>query len=159
MKNGVFSIIKWRLSSMRSLMSIGYIRSVGSKRILVAASNPLFRDAISEVLTRERGVKLVGKVGSGWEVMQLTARFKPDIILIDFRLPGIDGLEATRAIKKQLAKVAIIILIDDDSKEYINAVTKSGALTYLVKSKMAQEIPVLLEKLEQTNLDPAHPRS
>ncbi len=132
---------------------------MSSKRILIAASDPLHREAISEILTRENGIKLVGKVGSGWEVMQLTTRLKPDIILMDFRLPGINGLEATRIIKKGLAEVTIIILIDDDSKEYINAVTQSGAWAYLIKSKMVQEIPALMKKLERTNLDTTQSKS
>lgn len=136
---------------MQSFTSIGYIRSVGSKRILVAASNPLHRDAISEVLTRERGITLVGKVGNGWEVVQLSARLKPDIILIDCRLPGLNGIEATRAVKKQLAEVTIIMLIDDDSKEFINWVMQSGAGAYLKKSRIAQELPALIDKLERSN--------
>jgi DNA-binding NarL/FixJ family response regulator len=147
MKNGVLSIIKWFLSSMWSFMSIGYIWSVSSKRVLIAASNPLFRDAISEVITRERGITLVGKVGNGWEVLQLSAQLKPDIILIDCRLPGLNGLEATKAVKKQLAEVAIIILIDDDSKEFINWVMQSGAWAYLIKSRIVQGLPALLGQI------------
>jgi DNA-binding NarL/FixJ family response regulator len=115
---------------MRSFRSIGYIRSMSSKRILLAVSNPLYRDAISEFLTRKRGVTLVGKVGNGWEVLQLSTRLKPDIILIDF---------------------PIILLIDDDSIEFTNWVTQSGAWAYLLKSQIIEELPVLLDKLERTD--------
>ncbi len=118
---------------------------------MLAASNPLYRDAVSEFLTRKRGVTFVGKVGNGWEVLQLSAQLKPDIILMDFRLPGLNALEVTKAIKKQLDEVAIIVLIDDDSKEFTNWVMQSGARAYLIKSQILEELPALLDKLERTD--------
>ena len=65
-----------------------YTEDVKRVRVLLAESHPLFRQAMVEVLTREYRVSLVAKVGSGWDVMSLAARLKPDIILMDFSLPA-----------------------------------------------------------------------
>jgi DNA-binding NarL/FixJ family response regulator len=124
---------------------------MSTKRILLAESNPLYRQAIAEVLTQIQGIKLVDKVGTGWEVVQLSAQLKPDIILMDFNLPGLNGLEAARLIKQQLAYVPIVILIDDENEQYINAVKQSGAFAYIAKSKLAHELPSLLYKLSQAD--------
>ncbi len=100
---------------------------MSTKRILLAENNPLYRQTIAEVLSRIKGIELIDKVGTGWEVVQLSARLKPDIILMDFNLPGLSGLEATRSIKQQFPQVSIVILIDEENEQYINAVKQSGA--------------------------------
>ncbi len=117
---------------------------------MLAESNPLYRQAIAEVLRSIKGIELIGKVGTGWEIVQLSAQLKPDIILMDFNLPGLNGLEATRLIKQQLANVHIVLLIDEENKQYISAVEQSGAWTYLVKSQFGQELPALLDRLGET---------
>lgn len=114
---------------------------MNAKRILLAESNPLYRRAIADVLARIKGIELVDKVGTGWEALQLSTQLKPDIILIDFDLPGLNGLEAARLIKQQMAQIQIVILIEEENEQYINAVKQSGAWTYLAKSQLVQELP------------------
>ena len=123
---------------------------MSTKRILLAESNPLYRQTIAEVLSRIKGIKLIDKVGTGWEVVQLAAQLKPDIILMDFNLPGLNGLEATKSIKQQFPQVSIVILIDEENEQYINAVKQSGAWTHLTKSQLAQDLPSLLNRLGKT---------
>ncbi len=117
---------------------------------MLAESNPLYRHTIAEVLSRIKGIELIDNVGIGWEVVQLSAQLKPDIILMDFHLPGLNALEATRSIKQQSAQVSIVILIDEENEQYINAVKQSGAWTYLTKSQLAQDLPSLLNRLGKT---------
>ncbi len=92
-------------------------------------------------------VRLVAKVSSGWDVVQLSARLKPDIILADFSLPGLSGLEVTSLIKRELPQIAVVILLDEEDGKYIKAVEQSGAWAHLVKSRLAKELPSLLDKL------------
>ncbi len=96
-------------------------------RVLLAESHPLFRQAMVDVLASMRRVRLIAKVGNGWDVMSISAQLKPDIILMDFSLPGLSGLEVTRLIKRELPQIPVVILLDEDNKEYIKAVEKSGA--------------------------------
>ena len=117
---------------------------MNAKRILLAESNPLYRQAIADVLARIKGIKLVGKVGTGWEAVRLSVQLNPDIVLMDFHLPGLNGLEATRLIKQRLTQVRIVILGEDEIEQYVDAVKQSGACAYLAKSQMVQELPALL---------------
>ncbi len=118
--------------------------------MLLAESHPLFRQAIAEVLTKMRRVRLVAKVGSGWDVMRFAAQLKPDIILMDFSLPGLNGLEVARLIKRELPQTSVVILLDEEDEKYITAVEQSGAWGHLTKSQLAQELPPLLDRLEHT---------
>ena len=118
--------------------------------MLIAESHPLFRQAIAEVLERMSRVKLVAKVGNGWEVMPTSIKLKPDIVLMDFHLPGLSGLEVTNLIKRELPQIAVVILLDEEDEKYIKAVEQSGAQAHLVKSRLAQELPALLDRLERT---------
>ncbi len=117
---------------------------------MLAESNPLYRQTIAEVLSRIKGIELIDKVGTGWEVVQLAAQLKPDLILMDFNLPGLNGLEATRSIKQQFPQVYIVILIDEENEQYINAVKQSGAWAHLTKSQLVQDLPSLLDRLGET---------
>ncbi len=118
--------------------------------MLLAESHPLFRQAIVEVLARMRRVRLVAKVGNGWDIVSTAVQFKPDIILMDFSLPGLNGLEVTSLIKRELPQIPVVILLDEEDEKYIKAVEQSGAWAYLVKSQLAQELPPLLDRLEHT---------
>ncbi len=127
-----------------------YTEKMKRLRLLLAESHPLFRQAIVEVLARMSRVRLVAKVGNGWDVMHMSAQLKPDIILMDFSLPGLSGLEVTSLIKRELPQVAVVILLDEEDDKYIKAVEQSGARAYLTKSQLAQELPSLLDRLERT---------
>ncbi len=121
-------------------------------RVLLAESHPLCRQAIVEVLAMMPRVNLVAKLVNGWDVMFTSAQLKPDIILLDFSLPGLSGLEVTSLIKRGLPRTPVIILLDEEEERYIKAVEQSGAWAHLVKSQLTQELPALLDKLEWTEV-------
>ncbi len=116
--------------------------------MLLAESHPLFRQAIVDVLAGIPVVRLVAKVGNGWDVMRMSTQLKPDIVLTDFSLPGLNGLEVTSLIKRELPQIAVVIFLDEEDEKYIKAVEESGAWAYLAKSQLAEELPSLLGKLE-----------
>ena len=118
-------------------------------RVLLAESQPGFRQDMVKVLTGMPGLNLVAKVANGWDVMFTSAQLKPDIILLDFRLPGLSGPEVTSLIKRGLPQALVIILLDDENEENLKTVERCGAWAYLVKSHLAEELPPLLGKLEQ----------
>lgn len=128
-----------------------YTEDMKRLRLLLAESHPLFRQAMVEVLAREDRVSLVAKVGSGWDVMHIAAQLKPDIILVDFSLAGLTGLEVTSLIKRELPQIAVVILLDDEDERYIKTVEQSGARAHLVKSQLAQELPSLAGQAGRAN--------
>ena len=133
--------IPFRLSS--------YTEKMENWRILLAEGHPAFRQEIVKAMAEMPGLNLVAKVANGWDVMFTSAQLKPDIILLDFDLPGLSGPEVTGLIKRGLPQVQVIILLDGEDDGHIKAVEQCGACAYLVKSHLAQELPSLLGKLEQ----------
>jgi DNA-binding NarL/FixJ family response regulator len=100
-----------------------------------------------EALEKINQIRIVGTVANGWDVIRTSARVKPDIVLLDFSLPGLSGLEVTGLIRREFPKILVIILLDEENEEYIKAVEQSGAWAHLTKSQLAQELPSLLDKL------------
>ena len=119
-------------------------------RVLLAEGHPVFRQEIVKAMAEMPGLNLVAKVTNGWDVMFTSAQLKPDIILLDFSLPGLNGFEVTSLIKRGLPQTPVVILLDEEDEGSIKAVEQCGAWAYMVKSRLAQELPSLLGKLEQT---------
>ncbi len=117
--------------------------------MLLAVSHPLLRQAMVEVLEKIDQFRIVGTVANGWDVMRISAQLKPDIILVDFSLPGLNGFEITSLITRELPKTLVIILLEEENEKYIKAVEQSGAWAHLTKSQLAQELPSLLDKLRK----------
>ncbi len=118
--------------------------------MLLAESHPLFRQAIVDVLAKIPGISLVAKVANGWDVVRLSLQLKPDIILMNFRLPGLSGLEVTNLVRRESPQILVVILLDEEDAQYIRVVEQSGAWAHLVKNQLVQELPSLLDKLQQT---------
>ncbi len=93
---------------------------------MLAGSNPLYPQAIADVLARIKGIELVGKVGTEWEAVRLSLQLNPDIVLMDFHLLGLNRLKATRLIKQRLDQVRIVIPGEDEIEQYVDAVKESG---------------------------------
>jgi DNA-binding NarL/FixJ family response regulator len=104
-------------------------------RVLLADDQALVRAGFRALLEAEPGIEVVGEVGNGEEAVRLTTSLVPDIVLMDIRMPGQDGLEATRRIVSdpQLAEVRIIILTTFDLDEYVFEALRLGASGFLVK--------------------------
>ena len=118
-------------------------------RVLLAEGHPVFRQEIVKTLAEMPGINLVAKVVNGWDVMFTSSQLKPDIILLDFSLPGLSGVEVTSLIRRGLPQIQVVILLDEENERDIKAVEQCGACAYLLKSRLAQEMPSLLGKLEQ----------
>lgn len=112
-------------------------------RIVLADDHPLFRDGIRSLL-QARGFQVVGEASNGHEALDQARRLRPDLVLMDIAMPGMDGLEATRLIKAQMPEVKIVILtVSDDDRNLFEAI-KSGAQGYLLKDLRSDEFFELL---------------
>ncbi len=102
-------------------------------RVLIVDDHALFRDGISSLL-KARGYQVVGEASDGQEAVVRTRELRPDLVLMDIKMPQMGGLEATRLIKAELPGVKVVILtVSDDEEDLFDAI-KAGAQGYLLKN-------------------------
>lgn len=102
-------------------------------RILLAEDHTVVRESIREALQRETEFKVVGEASNGEEAVKLASELRPDVILMDISMPGLNGIEATKQIKAICPSVAVLILSAYDDEQYIFSVLSAGAAGYLLK--------------------------
>ncbi|MBI2854509.1 MAG: response regulator transcription factor, partial [Chloroflexi bacterium] len=102
-------------------------------RILVADDHPVVREGLVSMLSGDEGFEVVGQAGSGEEAVEKAKELAPDVVLIDIRMPGISGIEATGRIKAERPTTAVIVMTMYDSEMYVVDAIKAGAAGYLVK--------------------------
>jgi DNA-binding NarL/FixJ family response regulator len=109
-------------------------------RALIVDDNAGFRRRIREFLAPEPDIQVVGEAGDGHEAIEMAIALEPDVVLMDVRLAGMNGLSATRQIRDRLPEVCIIILSRFDLQEYRDAALASGACGYVVKRALPDEL-------------------
>lgn len=119
-------------------------------RVLLAESHLQLRQDMIKVISEITRLSLVAKVTNGWDVIFTSSQLKPDIVLLDFDLPGLSGIEVTRLITRGLPEVRVVILLGDgeDDEGHLKAIEQCGACAHLLKTGLAQQLPSLLDKLE-----------
>jgi DNA-binding NarL/FixJ family response regulator len=101
--------------------------------VLLVDDQPLLRMGFRMVLESQDDLRVVGEAGDGREALKLTAELDPDIVLMDVRMPGMDGIEATRRIVGQKLRSRVIILTTFDLDEYAFSGLRAGASGFLLK--------------------------
>ena len=113
-------------------------------RIVLADDHALFRDGIASLLAAW-GHEVVGQARSGDEAVELADRLEPDAILMDVRMPGSTGLEATRRIAGRHPSIAIVMLTVSEDEDDLFEAIKAGARGYLLKNLEARDLRSMLE--------------
>lgn len=108
--------------------------------IIIADDQELIRESLNILLSANKEFKVIDLVENGKEVIQSVAKRQPDIILMDIRMPVIDGVECTRIIKEKYSDIHIILLTTFDDDEYIYNSLKYGADGYLLKEVSPKEL-------------------
>ena len=103
-------------------------------RVLVVDDQALFRRVMSAVVDETEGFVLVGSAASGEESIVAARVLRPDLILMDVNLPGIDGMEATRRLREDTTAAAIVLLSTYDEDDWDGQVQECGAVAYVPKS-------------------------
>lgn len=103
-------------------------------RILVADDQTLMRDGLATIINLEEDMEVIATASNGKEAYKIALELKPDVILMDVRMPVLNGVEATKFIKSQIKEVAILILTTFDEEEYIIDSLANGATGYILKS-------------------------
>jgi DNA-binding NarL/FixJ family response regulator len=117
-------------------------------RILLADDHPLFLDGLEDLL-RSNGFEVAGTARDGLEAMEKARVLCPDAILMDIRMPQLDGLAAVRAIKAELPETKIIMLTISEADDDLFEAVKNGACGYLLKSQSTEELLALLRGVER----------
>lgn len=101
--------------------------------ILIADDQTLMRDGLKTILDLEEDMEVVATAENGKEAYELTGKFFPDVVLMDIRMPEMDGVESTRLIKRDFSSTAVIMLTTFNDEEYIIQALSYGAGGYLLK--------------------------
>jgi DNA-binding NarL/FixJ family response regulator len=113
-------------------------------RIVLADDHALFRDGVSSLL-QAWGHTVVGHAADGAEAVELVVRLQPDLVLMDVRMPGMSGVEATRAIAAVRAETPIVMLTVSEDEEDLFAAIQAGARGYLLKDLEANQLRTMIE--------------
>ncbi len=114
-------------------------------KVLVADDQELIRQGLQIVLNNREGLEVTGAAADGQEVIQSVRSNKPDVILMDVRMPKMDGVQCTKIIKENYPQIKIIILTTFDDDEYVYNALKNGASGYLLKGVTMDELVSAIE--------------
>ncbi len=109
-------------------------------KIVIADDQELIRDSLKIVLSANQDMEVIDTVADGREVIRSVRSEKPDVILMDVRMPGMDGVSCTQIIKENYPQIKIIILTTFDDDEYVYNALKYGASGYLLKGVSMAEL-------------------
>jgi len=109
-------------------------------KVLIADDQTLFREGIKDVLTGEKWIEVVGEAADGEEVITLAKKLKPEVILMDIKLPKKDGISATKEIKKTMPQINILMLSSFEDEAHVMEAIQAGANGYLSKMLPAAEL-------------------
>ena len=109
-------------------------------RLLIADDHALVRSGLRSMLKREPGFEIVGEAGNGREAVELCRILAPNLVLMDVRMPEMDGLEATRAIKRERPEIDILMVTMHDNNDYMLEAAKAGAAGYVLKDAPREEL-------------------
>ena len=113
---------------------------MGNIKVLVADDHTILRQGIKALLDNQAGIEVIGEAKDGREALTLIERLLPDVILMDIGMPGLNGLEATRRIKKKFPGIKVLVLTMYTNEEYVFQILNAGANGYLVKETAFQDL-------------------
>jgi len=118
-------------------------------RILLADDHEIVREGVRALVQRRPGFEVCGEAATGRRAVELAEELRPDIVVMDIGMPELNGLEATRQIKKSLPEVEVLIFTANETEEVVRHVFKAGARAYLLKTEANQHLIPALEMLSK----------
>jgi DNA-binding NarL/FixJ family response regulator len=109
-------------------------------RLIIADDHALLRSGIRNMLYGEAGLEVVGEAADGEEALGLCRRLEPDLVLMDVRMPKMDGLAATRAIKEEFPRTIVVMVTMQEDPDYLFEAVLAGAAGYVLKGATPEEL-------------------
>lgn len=103
-------------------------------KIVLADGSAVFRWCMRELIAEHADLQVIGEAGDGQQAVELALRLKPDVVLMDIRMPVLTGAEATRRIQAEAPEVKVVVLTAYDEPPYLLALRQAGAAAYLLKT-------------------------
>jgi DNA-binding NarL/FixJ family response regulator len=109
-------------------------------RVLLADDHTIVRDGVCALLEDEPDMEVVGAAKDGREAVQLACALEPDVVLMDVVMPGLNGLEATRQLRRERPQIQILVLTMHEDEEYVRQMLAAGAAGYVLKDAAARDL-------------------
>ena len=111
-----------------------------SIRTLLVDDHTMFRQALRVMLELEEGIEVVGELGDGSKIVETVALLRPDVVTMDVSMPGVNGIEATRALMAKHPHIKVVALSASNYKQFIIEMMGAGAMAYVVKSAAGDQL-------------------
>ncbi len=109
-------------------------------RVLIADDHAVLREGLRALLQLAGDIEVVGEAGDGQEAIEQCKKLDPDVVLMDISMPGLGGIEATLAVRKECPHIHIVILSQYDDREYVHRLLKAGVSGYLLKKSAGSSL-------------------
>ncbi len=124
-------------------------------RVLIADDHGIVRSGLRLLLERQADIEVIAEAADGAEARELAIRERPDLAILDVKMPKLTGLQATREIKAQAPEVAVLILSMHDDDRYVAEAMKAGASGYVVKTQADTDLVAAIRAVERGGSFPA----
>ena len=109
-------------------------------RLLIADDHDLIRESTRYMLEGEKDLEVVGEAVNGRHALELCRQLRPDLVLMDARMPEMDGLSATRVIKEEIPAIGVLVVTAYESEDYRREAASAGAAGYILKDASRQQL-------------------
>jgi DNA-binding NarL/FixJ family response regulator len=120
--------------------------------VLLAEDHTIVREGLRVLLEAQSDIEVVGEAQTGRQAVQLTKRLRPDVVVMDIAMPLLNGLEATRQIRKAVPAIRVLILSGYSDDEYIRQAVLLGAAGYLIKQTSADSLSRAIREVQKGNM-------
>ncbi len=124
-------------------------RELPPTRLVIVDDHDLAREGLRDLLADEDDVLVVGEAADGEEALELCSRLLPDLVLMDVRMPRMDGLEATRRVKREHPKTAVLMVTMHENPDYLLEALRAGAAGYVLKDAPQEEVLQAVRQVRQ----------
>ena len=125
--------------------------SSGPVRVALVEDNQVFREALELLLGLRGDIEVVGSVEDGTKVVELCREHSPDVVVMDYRLPALDGVQATKALRDAYPEIAVVCLTASANLREMDALRAAGAVACLTKDEPLDEIVAAIKRAAGRN--------
>ena len=117
------------------------------RAVLVVDDHPLMRDGLSQLIDQQPDLRVCGGANSGPEALEALDRLEPDLMLVDISLPGMDGIELIKAVRKRTVRLPLLVLSMHDESLYAERAVRAGAKGYVMKHASAETLLAAIRRV------------